>query len=74
MAIEKCQQCGKRMTELPAAYETADLPGVPKHADRFYEQWFVCPSGHKKGYISGHSYVPALARVISQTNVVSIRS
>jgi hypothetical protein len=74
MATETCEQCGALMTEQPAAYEMIDLPGVPKPSDRFYEQWFICPSGHKKGYISGHSYVPALAKVISQTNVVCIRS
>jgi hypothetical protein len=74
MAGVICQQCGERMIEEPGAYKTVDLAGVPKHSDRFYEQWFVCPSGHRKGYISGHSYVPALARVVSQTNVVSMRA
>jgi hypothetical protein len=74
MAAEICQQCGKRMTEEPAAYKTVDLPGVPRHSDRFYEQWFVCSNGHRKGYISGHTYVPALAKVVSQTNVVSLRA
>jgi hypothetical protein len=72
MAAEICQQCGKWMTEEPAAYQTVDLPGVPRHSDRFYEQWFVCANGHRKGYISGHTYVPALAKVVSQTNVVSL--
>ena len=42
MSAERCKQCGEMMTEQPAAYETVDLPGVPKHSDRFYEQWFVC--------------------------------
>ena len=74
MPIEKCKQCGEMMREQPTAYETVNLPGVPKHSDRFYEQWFVCPNGHRKGYISGHGRAPAVVRVVSETNVVSVRT
>jgi hypothetical protein len=62
------------MTEQPAAYETVDLAGVPKHSERFYEQWFVCRNGHRKGYISGHGSSPGAVMVVSQTNVVSVRA
>ena len=72
MPAETCKQCGERMTEQPAAYETVNLPGVPKHSDRFYEQWFVCPNGHRKGYISGHGR--GVAKVVSETSVVSLCS
>jgi hypothetical protein len=64
MATEYCKQCGGRMTEQPAAYEMVDLPGVPKHSARFYEQWFVCRNGHKKGYISGHRTAPGRSKDI----------
>jgi hypothetical protein len=74
MPTEHCKQCGERMTEQPAAYDTASLPGVPRHSDRFYEQWFVCPNGHRKGYISGHGRGPGAARVVSETSVVTVRS
>lgn len=70
---EICKQCGEKMTEQPAAYETVDLPNVPKHAARFYEQWFVCRNGHKKGYIAGHGRAPGIAEMVGQANVVSIR-
>jgi len=65
MSTEYCKQCGGTMTEQPAAYETVDLPGVPKHSARFYEQWFVCRNGHKKGYISGHLTAPARSKYIA---------
>jgi hypothetical protein len=74
MPTENCKQCGEMMTEQPAAYEAVDLPGVPKHSARFYEQWFVCRNGHRKGYISGHILAPGGAKVVSQTNVVSVRA
>ena len=45
MSAERCKQCGEMMTEQPAAYETVDLPGVPKHSDRFYEQWLFAGMG-----------------------------
>jgi hypothetical protein len=72
MPREHCTQCGERMTEQLAAYETVNLPGVPKHSARSYEQWFVCPNGHKKGYISGYGLAPGDATVVHQTNVVSL--
>ena len=62
------------LTEQPAAHETVDLPGVPKHSDRFYEQWFVCRNGHRKGYISGHGRAPGVAMVISETSVITVRA
>ena len=74
MPTENCKLCGEWMTEQPTAYETVNLPGVPKHSARFYEQWFVCRNGHRRGYISGHGRASGDARVISQTNVVSVRS
>ena len=74
MPIEKCRQCGEMMTEQPAAYETVDLVGVPKHSARFYEQWFVCRNGHRKGNISGHGPAPGAVMVVSESNVVSLRS
>jgi hypothetical protein len=74
MPTENCKQCGEMMTEQPAAYETVDLPGVPKHSARFYEQWFVCRNGHRKGYISGHIRAAGDAKVLSETNVVSVRA
>jgi hypothetical protein len=74
MSTERCKHCGEMMTEQPAAYETVDLPGVPKHSDRFYEQWFVCRNGHRKGYISGHGRAPGVARVISETSVITVRA
>ena len=74
MPAEHCKQCGELMTEQPAAYETVNLAGVPKHSDRFYEQWFVCRNGHRKGYISGHGSAPGAVMVVSQTNVVSVRT
>ncbi len=74
MATESCKHCGEMMTEQPAAYETVHLAGVPKHSDRFYEQWFVCRNGHRTGYISGRGYGPGAVMVVSQTNVVSVRS
>ena len=74
MPIETCKQCGERMTEQASAYEALEAPGVPRHSSRFYEQWFVCPRGHRRGYISGHSRPPGDIRVISQTDVISIRT
>ena len=74
MSTERCKQCGEMMTEQPTAYETVDLPGVPKHSDRFYEQWFVCANGHRMGYISGHGRAPGGARVVSETSVVCVRT
>ncbi|MGC2399724.1 MAG: hypothetical protein WA510_08075 [Acidobacteriaceae bacterium] len=74
MAIERCKQCGETMTEQLDAYETQNLPGIPKHADRIYEQWFVCRNGHRKGYISGHSRGPGMATVVSETTVVTVRT
>jgi hypothetical protein len=74
MPTENCKLCGEWMTEQPAAYETVNFPGVPKHSARFYEQWFVCRNGHRMGYISGHGRAPGDAKVISQTNVVRVRS
>jgi hypothetical protein len=73
MPVETCKQCGEMMTEQPGAYETVNLAGVPKHSARFYEQWFVCRNGHRKGYISGHGRV-LQAQVLTQTNIVSVRS
>jgi hypothetical protein len=73
MHTETCQQCGARMTEQPTAYETVNLPGVPSHSDRFYEQWFVCRNGHRKGYISGHRRVRGSDKTVSDS-VVSLRS
>ena len=70
MPTEACQQCGERMIEEPNAVETVDLPGVPIHSDRFYEQWFVCPNGHRKGYISGHRRSRGVAKVVSEPSVV----
>jgi len=72
MSTERCKHCGEMMTEQPAAYETVDLPGVPKHSDRFYEQWFVCGNGHRKGYISGHLRRRAVNKVITGAHVASI--
>jgi len=66
MPTEYCKQCGGPMTEQPAAYETVNLLGVPKHSARFYEQWFVCRNGHKKGYISGHG-APGSSKSIAAT-------
>jgi hypothetical protein len=74
MSAERCKQCGEMMTEQPSAYETVDLPDVPKHSDRFYEQWFVCRNGHRKGYISGHGRAPGVAKVVSETSVVTVRA
>ncbi len=74
MPVEVCKQCGEMMTEQPAAYETMHLRGVPRHSARFYEQWFACPNGHRRGYISGHSRPPGDMRVMSQTDVISIRT
>ena len=74
MPTERCKQCGEMMTEQPAAYETVNLAGVPKHSERFYEQWFVCRNGHRKGYISGRGSDPGAVMVVSQTNVVSVRT
>jgi hypothetical protein len=74
MPSEHCKQCGEIMTEQPSAYETVNLPGVPKHSDRFYEQWFVCRNGHRKGYISGHGRAPGVAKVVSETSVVTVRT
>jgi hypothetical protein len=74
MPSEHCKQCGEIMTEQPSAYETVNLPDVPKHSDRFYEQWFVCRNGHRKGYISGHGRAPGVAKVISETSVVTVRT
>jgi hypothetical protein len=54
MPPEKCEKCGELMKEQADAYEAIDLPGVPKHSARFYEQWFVCPNGHKRAHIAGH--------------------
>jgi hypothetical protein len=62
------------MTEQPTAYEMVNLPGVPSHSDRFYEQWFVCRNGHRKGYISGHRPVRGTAKAVSETSVVSLHS
>ena len=72
MHIETCQQCGERMIEQPTAYEMVNLPGVPKLSDRFYEQWFVCGNGHRKGYISGHLRRRAVNKVITGAHVASI--
>ena len=74
MPTEHCKMCGERMTEQPAAYETVGLAGVPEHSDRFYEQWFICKNGHRKGYISGHGRAPGVARVVSETSVVCVRT
>jgi hypothetical protein len=74
MHTETCQQCGERMTEQPTAYEMINLPGVPRHSDRFYEQWFVCRNGHRKGYISGHVRARGGAKLGSETHVVSLRT
>jgi hypothetical protein len=62
------------LTEQPAAYETVDLPDVPKHSDRFYEQWFVCRNGHRKRHISGHGRAPGIAKVVSETSVITVRA
>ena len=74
MPMEKCKQCGEMMSEQRAAYETVNLPGVPKHSDRVYEQWFICRNGHRKGYISGHDRAPGVATVVSETSVVTVSS
>jgi hypothetical protein len=74
MATERCKQCGEMMTEQPDAYETQNLPGLPRHSDRVYEQWFVCRNGHRKGYISGHGRGPHAATVVSETTVVTVRA
>jgi hypothetical protein len=74
MAAERCKQCGEIMTEQPDAYETQNLPGLPRHSDRIYEQWFICRNGHRKGYISGHGRGPGAARVVSETTVVTVRT
>jgi hypothetical protein len=74
MHTETCQQCGGRMTEQPTAYETINLPGVPRHSDRFYEQWFVCRNGHRKGYISGHGRARGGSKLASETHVVSLHA
>jgi hypothetical protein len=72
MHMETCQVCGGRMIEQPTAYEMVNLPGVPKPSDRFYEQWFVCGNGHRKGYISGHLRRRAVHKVVTGANVASI--
>ena len=64
MPSESCKLCGEWVTEQPTVYETVNLPGVPKHSARFYEQWFVCRNGDRKGYISGHGRAPGDAKVI----------
>jgi hypothetical protein len=74
MPRENCPKCGERMTEQSAAYETLNLPDVPMHSARFYEQWFVCPNGHKKGYISGHGPASGDATAVSEMNVVSLHA
>ena len=74
MPAEICKQCGEMMTEQPSAYETVDLADVPRHSARFYEQWFICRNGHRKGYIAGHGRTPGEIRIVSQTNVVSVRA
>lgn len=70
MATETCMQCGEIMKEQPSAYETVNLAGVPRHSARFYEQWFFCRNGHRKGYIAGHGCAPG--DVQGHTEVVSL--
>jgi hypothetical protein len=74
MPVEICKQCGEVMMEQPAAYESVNLPSAARHSYRFYEQWFACRNGHRRGYISGQSRPPGDMRVMSQTDVISIRT
>lgn len=74
MPVENCKQCGQPMTEQPMAFESAPRLSYLRHSEPLYEQWFVCPNGHRRGYISGHSRPPGDMRVISQTDVISIRT
>ena len=68
MPVEICKQCGEMMTEQLTAGETVNLPGAPKYSARFYEQWFACRNGHRRGYISAHSWLPGDLRVTSPTD------
>ena len=74
MPVENCKQCGQIMTEQPMAFESGPRASSPRHSEPLYEQWFVCPNGHRRGYISGLSRAPGDMRVISQTDVISIRT
>lgn len=74
MPVEICKQCGEVMLEQPSAYECVNLSTPFRHSYPLHEQWFACPNGHRRGYISGHSRPPGDMRVMSQTDVISIRT
>jgi hypothetical protein len=74
MPVEICKQCGEVMFEQPESYASLGLSIDRRHSVRYHEQWFCCANGHGRGYISGQSRPPGGMRVMSQTDVISIRT